>query len=359
LLKSDPTLLKETITENSDDYWLPETRGIAIRGVVRHYQTLKPEPSCDVYVAAIGKEPQLHVYRTSQNGEFIFTLKHVTGIQNLFLCVDSEHENELEILVNSDFVNNYEAFYTTPTILDTSFRKFIQDLYINAQLEAYKNARDTIQVLPKNYTPIRFPEPSASILLDDYIALPTLREVINEIVPFVKVQKKRDIFSLEVLDPLTNQLYGDPLILFDNLPVFNVTELIKTNPELIKRISVINSTYVYGEHLFRGIVFFESNTENFAGIELPTSSTFLEFQAVEDVAVFVSNGVSDDSEHSNRIPDFRNILYWDPEVEMVDDRGACSFLTSDYEGTYEVIVRGISKEGIVAIGTTSFKVKNE
>ena len=210
MLEMNPSFFEEVSTVEPDHAVIAELRGITISGIVRNIQSAKPKPECDVYVAIIGNEPQLHVYTTNNNGEFIVSLKHVSGIQNLFLCVDSDKDDELEIMVNNDFVNKFNAFYASPFIPDTSMRKFIEDLYVNAQLKAYTALRDTISQEEKTYKSIRFPEASASVLLDDYIALPTLREVINEIVPFVKVQKKKDDFSLEVLDQETNQLYGDP-----------------------------------------------------------------------------------------------------------------------------------------------------
>ncbi len=359
ILAEDPSLFEKTSAVGLDHALMPEMRGVTISGIVRNIQSAKPEPSCDVYVAIIGDEPQLHVYTTNSDGEFIVSLKHVSGVQNLFLCVDSDKDDELEIMVNNDFVNKFDAFYASPFIPEASMRKFIEDLYVNAQIKAYATLRDTISKEQKLYTPIRFPEAAASVLLDDYIALPSLREVINEIVPFVKVQKKKDDFSLEVLDQETNQLYGDPLILIDNLPVFDVNELMKINPELIKRISVINSTYVYGEHLFRGIVFLETNTQNFAGIELPVSSTFLEFQLAEDKDNFIAKKHEDANSQSGRIPDFRNVLYWNPEVSLKDGNGKVSFYTSDFEGTYEIIVRGIDKNGNFSLGATSFTVSDK
>jgi len=356
MLKSDQSLLRKPDLSTVDKYWIPETRGITMRGEVKNRATGDPEKQCDVYVATIGDDPQLHVYTTNNKGEFIFTLKHVSGMHNLFLCVDSKRENELEILINSDFVNSYPSFYSTPTILDTSMRQFIEDMYVSAQVKEYYSEPDTSSVYKSKQKLIRFPEPFESILVDDYIALPTLREVINEIVPYVRVQKKKDNFSLEVLDKKTNQTSGNPLILIDNLPVFNVNELLKISPELINRISVINSTYVYGEHIFRGVVFFETNTNNFAGIVLPESSTFLEFQTIEDNATFTSPDHSSHTDENNRVPDFRNLLFWDPDVAIPNEGKVISFTTSDNEGTYEVIVRGVTQDGTNSIGTAGFNV---
>jgi len=355
-LMSDQLLLRKSDLSIGDKYWHPETRGITLRGELRNQTTGVPEKQCDVYVATIGDNPQLHVYTTNNKGEFIFTLKHVSGMHNLFLCVGSERENELEILINSDFVNSYTSFYSTPTILDTSMRSFIEDIYVNAQVKEYYSETDTASVDRSQPKLIRFPEPFESILIDDYIALPTLRDVINEIVPYVRVQKKKDKFSLEVLDKKTNQTYGNPLILIDNLPVFNVNELLKISPELINRISVINSTYVYGEHIFRGVVFFETNTKNFAGIVLPESSTFLEFQTIEDNVTFSSPDHSGNTKGENSIPDFRNLLYWNPDIDITEEGRTISFTSPDVEGTYEVIVRGVTEDGVYSIGVAGFTV---
>ena len=359
VLKSDQLLLRKPDLTMVDKNWIPETRGITMRGEVRNRITGDPEKQCDVYVATIGDDPQLHVYTTNNKGAFIFTLKHVSGMHNLFLCVDSKHENELEILINSDFVNSYPSFYSTPTILDTSMRHFIEDMFVNAQVKEYYNESDTSSIHKSKQKLIRFPETFESILVDDYIDLPTLKEVINEIVPFVRVQKKKHDFSLEVLDKKTNQTYGSPLILIDNLPVFSVNDLLKISPELINRISVINSTYVYGEHIFRGVVFFETNTNNFASIVLPESSTFLEFQTIEDNTTFISPDNSGHTEDDIRVPDFRNLLYWDPDVAIPNEGKVISFTTPDNEGDYEVIVRGVTEDGTHSIGTVGFSVKKK
>ncbi len=335
--------------------WLPEARGVMLRGEVRNRAAGKPEPGSDVYLAVFGATPQLHVYTTNEQGAFFFSLKHVYGLQSVYICVGNKPEKDLEILVNSDFVRDYPSFYTAPLLLDTSTRRFIEDMYVSAQVKEYFNTEDTSSRLFAQKA-IRFPEPDESIILDDYIPLPTLKDVINEITPFVRVAKKGDDFSLVVLDKKTNQLYGNPLILLDDLPVFNVNELLKINPELIERISVINSTYVYGEHVFRGIVFLETTTTNFAGMELPSSSTFLEFQTLEDRAVHTS---PDAAKKDQRKPDFRNLLFWEPEITIGKNGSTITFFCSDDPGAYEVIVSGIGENSKKAFGSAVFVVSDK
>ena len=348
-------LALEPLHKDMEKEWLPETRGITIRGEVTNSKTGIPEPYCDVYIAVLGNNPQLHVYTTNQQGEFFFSLKHICGLQSLYLCIGNKQDDDLEILVNSDFVRDFPSFYAAPLILDTSTRRFIEDLYVNAQVKEYFVEKDTSVTLGKQKA-IRFPEPDESILLDDYIPFPTLKDVINEIVPFVRVARKGDDFSLVVLDKKTNQSYGNPLILLDDLPVFNVNELLKISPELINRISVMNSTYAYGEHIFRGIVFLETTTNNFAGMVLPASSTFLEFQAMENQVTYAP---PEHREKDKRFPDFRNLLFWEPETMVGKDGVTVSFFCSDDPGEYEVIVRGISENGKKAFGSAVFVVRDK
>ena len=84
-------------------------------------------------------------------------------------------------------------------------RYFIEDMYVSAQVKEYYSESDTSSIHKSKPKLIRFPESFESILVDDYIALPTLREVINEIVPYVRVQKKKDNFLSKILTKLTQK----------------------------------------------------------------------------------------------------------------------------------------------------------
>jgi hypothetical protein len=58
-------------------------------------------------------------------------------------------------------------------------------------------------------------------------------------------------------------------------------------------------------------------------------------------------------------PDFRPTLYWNPEVSLVNGKANLDFFTSDEQAQYLVFVEGISKNGKICFGTTSFEVKDK
>ena len=67
---------------------------------------------------------------------------------------------------------------------------------------------------------------------------------------------------------------------------------------------------------------------------------------VDPVSSFVSPDYSSAEMKKNRIPDFRNTLYWNPSVKQ-DDTGHAriEFWTSDFVSDYEINVQGITSEG--------------
>ena len=59
---------------------------------------------------------------------------------------------------------------------------------------------------------------------------------------------------------------------------------------------------------------------------------------------------------SSTQPDFRPTLYWNPNVTFVNGKATLNFFTSDELTDYIVYMEGITKEGKICYGTTSFKV---
>lgn len=342
--------------DQASSYWLPESRGVTISGKVKNKTTGEAIPGVDVYIATIGDHPQMHIFTTNLQGEFISTLKHVSGPQSVFLCIRNDEEENMEILVNNDYSKNLPGYRYSAVIPDTGAFNFIKSLYVNAQLSQQYNNVSTMPLITDTLRPIRFTKPNINIVLDDYIPMETLTDVINELVPYAKVRKSKDKHYLVLVDDKAQTTYDDPLVLLDNLPVFNINKLLKVNPKSIRQISVINSKMVYGDHLLKGIVMFESNTDNFGNIELPVSSTFLEFDAGNANEQYVGIDNSDEIKTSNRTPDFRNTLYWNPNIEFENDEATVSFLTSDDEGTYDVVVRGIATNGKILFSSTQFRV---
>ncbi|MCB2208452.1 MAG: hypothetical protein KQH67_09150 [Bacteroidetes bacterium] len=334
--------------------WLPEIRGVTIRGVVRETGSGNTVPGIDVMLSVLGSEPQLQIFRTDKNGEFLFAVNHISDLTNVYLTLKSSRENELEILIESDFMNEYPLFTEPDFVIDTNMREMLTDMYINAQVSGRVIHEDTLTEVVENV--FRF-EPDETVFLNDFVAMQSFESVINEIVPNIKIRKRSQHYYFKIYDDITGVYYEDPLVLIDNLPIYNIDELLSIHPSLIEKIELINHTYIYGDYIMRGMVAIYTSTDNFGNITLPDSFTSLEFQAISQALAFTPSNYQTKEQKVSRTPDFRNVLYWNPNFHLTDMNNKLSFYTSDHASNYEIVIKATSANGKVIIGRKEFKVE--
>ena len=351
LLKSTPDFL---MSDESHAIWVPETRGVDLRGIVRDRASKAPQEGVEVLASVLGDNPQLDIYTTNKNGEFVFALDHIQNLTDVYLTVRDERETTLEILLKNEFSGIVPDLSFNRFSLDTSMAAFVEESYINAQV--YKELEVDVEQEASEIKAIRFSAPTSSILLSDYVAMPTLTSVFNELMPFVRAKNRGDKYYLEVLDEKTNLTYEYPLLLVDNLPIYNVGEMLKIHPSAVTKIEAIPSTYLYGDHMLKGIVMVYTNTNNFGNIKLPESFTSLEFQAQASPSRAEFPVYTDSETKASRTPDFRNTLFVDNNLELTNNESKISFYTSDHTSKYVVIVKGTDKNGNPVYGETSFTV---
>lgn len=197
-----------------------------------------------------------------------------------------------------------------------------------------------------------------SVYSADYIALKETETLINEIVPKVFVFKKRDNYSIRISQGnSTNMLPGEPLVLVDNVPVFDANKIMEIHPEQITKIDVIADPYMIGNNTMNGIVMITTSTNNFANINFPPGSSFLQYKGYAENSDFETPDYSNLSTKSNPSPDFRTTLYWNPDFNVSREGSSTSFFTSDRKGEYEIIVKGFSDDGELYYGKKTINVR--
>jgi hypothetical protein len=75
--------------------------------------------------------------------------------------------------------------------------------------------------------------------------------------------------------------------------------------------------------------------------------------------VFYSPQYETEEQAASRLPDFRNLLYWSPDI-TTGSKGqtALTFFTGDVKGKYIDIIEGISTDGRAGSSTFSCEVQN-
>lgn len=332
---------------------LPDIRDVSLSGVLEDSASGTPVKGGWVYVSAIGAGgQQLHVYQTDENGVFVFPLNHLTGMQKIAVSA----ELGARVRIHADFSDRYAAFPVVELAPDTTLRQLFEEMYINSQMERkYLQVQTDSALLP---APVGewFGRPAASVVLKDYVALPAMEDVFSEIVPYVSVRKKNRRFQLWVLDREETGFDPSPLVLIDNVPVFDLDALMQVNPALVTRIEVINEPYLLGSHSISSLISITTGTSDFAGLNFPSSTVFLNYQTREAPLVF---SAATPGSGGRRIPDFRTVLYWNPQVKLGTNAEQIEFYTSDHESEYQLLVRGWDEQGEEVYWETPFFVGKE
>jgi hypothetical protein len=184
--------------------------------------------------------------------------------------------------------------------------------------------------------------------LDKYIRLPTLEEVFYELVPSVVVVRHHGVPRFFVAGDHSDLRLYPPLVLLDRVPLSDMNNILSIPPERIKSIDVVNATYQRGDLIYGGIISMKSRQDDLAGIDLPESSFFLEFQTLDKAD---SSHVLTDVKGagSPNIPMMGNTLYWNSDaVPDKNNKVQVSFDTGDETGDFEVWLTSVTTEGKVS-----------
>ena len=351
----------ESTSEESDlsniDY-LPEIRGITISGKIIDKSTKLPQK--DIYVSL--SEPKhgeyFSIYKTNNQGRFVFSLPYMQGPHDFF--IQSEYSGSLssEILIDNGFCNKPVKLPYIAFKLNEGEIHLLKYLAIDQQLsEKFLFNKDTLSDSQHAETePLPFYGSKKIVYYTEkYIELPNIEEFINEIIHEATIIKENGETSL-ISMKRTYLSNCPPLILLDNVHVNNDDQLLKIPLNRIEKVEVINRDYVVAGMRYYGIISVYSKNKNFAGLDLNKNSVFFTYDLFSDRNTGYDYNVrSNDS----RIPDRRNLLYWNPDIQLsADKKTTISFYTSDSGGDYIVYIRGKnSKDKNDIYGKCSFTVK--
>ena len=342
----------------SDFEYLPEIRGITISGRIIDKSTKLPLK--DIYVSL--SEPKhgeyFSFYKTNDQGRFIFLLPYMQGQHDFF--IQSEYSDLLStgILIDDGFCSKPVKLPYVAFRLNEEEMHFIKDLAIDLQLgERFLLNKDTLSDSPHARTePIAFYGSKKVVYLTEkYIELPNIEEFISEIIPEANIIKRKGMTS-SISMKRTYLSSCPPLIFLDNVHVANDEQFLKIPLNRIEKVEVINLDYVVAGMRYYGIISVFSRNKNFAGLDLNKNSMFFTYELFSD-----RNTGYDYSKRSNdsRIPDRRNLLYWNPDIQLsADKKTTISFYTSDSKGDYVVYIRGKkSRDKRDIYGKCCFSVK--
>lgn len=340
--------------------YLPELEGELISGVILNKTTNEPLRETDISLSFVGKSAKCQFMKTNAKGEFIFVVKDQAGLNEIVIQPLLNDNTGSYVELNQPFCNTFSSNRPAPFTLDSNKVESINNAVISMQVNnIYEQARDQKDSLATIQIKDFFGKPDRRVIMADFIELTDIREVVKEILPEVTLIRKDREPALRVVSSSPYRIFeNQALVLFDGVPVYDIEKLLDVSSRELERIDIINTRYFYSDYIFEGIISFVSKKGNLSAIESDNSVFRQIFEGCLEQKNFYSPDYSTDSLRSDRIPDFRNTLYWKPEV-ITSENGTSSieFFTSDERMEYLIIIEGFTSEGQRVYNTTPLIVE--
>jgi hypothetical protein len=340
--------------------FLPEYNGHLITGQITDRSGAKVNNTI-VYLGVISKKVQLYGAHSGTSGQLIFNTRDLYGANEIVLQTNTAMDSTTyQITLNNPFSEQYattklQPLYFNKTISaqieSNSLAMQVQNLYRPERLRQFNTSGiDSLAFYDNQYK---------SFALDNFTRFTTTEEVLREYVTNVNVAKQNGHFHLKFINA-EGYLSGDndPLILLDGIPVFNTDKAFTIDPLKMKRLDVVNQRYFWGPIVSDGILSFTSYKTDFGGFELDPRAIVLDYEGMQLQREFYSPVYDTEDQLKSRIPDFRNLLYWAPDLNTgVDGKAKATFFTSDKPGKYIGVVQGMAANGQAGRQYFTFEVK--
>ena len=342
--------------------YLPEYEGHIILGTLTNKRTGSPAGGVGSFLSIPAQRFEFSNSVSGEDGQLRFVANNFFGTEEIIVQTASKKDSGYRIDIASPFSQKVSNTVVSPFELSEKFKTSLVSRSIGIQSQNLY-LQDSIRqfFLPRSDDTTNFYGiPDKEYKLDDYTRFITMEEVMREFVSEVRVRRQQDQFHFQVSNhPYKVFFEEDPLVLLDGVPVFDIGKMIAFDPLKIRKIDVVSQTYYHGPMVNYGIVSYQSYDGDLAGFQLDPSALVVEYEGLQLQRKFYSPNYGNGQLSNDRLPDFRNVLYWSPDVVTgANGKAQLSFYTSELPGTYGVVLQGITNNGYSGSGMTTFSVVN-
>jgi hypothetical protein len=337
-----------------------ETEGHLIRTKIVNRKTGEPGTGVPVYLSVPGTMYQFSTAITDDDGAAEFVVKKFHGAEEVLIQTNHKNDSIYRIDVESPYSGRYLMLTPPSFVPDPALTEKLIERSIAAQVaHAYHREKlNSFTAINVSDTTAFYGAPDRRYMLDDYTRFPTMEEVMREYVPEVKLLKKQQEFSYEVRNaPYQTFFSNEPLVLLDGVPVFDITKIVQYDPLKVRKMEIMTRKYYIGKVAANGIVSYATYEGNLDGFTLDPSVLVYEYKGIQLERTFYSPEYNNEEEKNSRVPDFRNLLYWNPSVNLDASGSTAKLFTSDIPGRYAVIAEGLSSSGQPVSAVTYFDVE--
>ncbi len=335
----------------------PEWGGHFITGNISSKNYGNPFDVDVLLLSITGKNPALDYTKADVVGNFSFLVPHFSGSREIVIQHIDPYRTEYQIRLEDMFSAEFSELDLPDFYLDTNRIEQINQAVINAQIwalysQGIRNGNGT-------FGPERpfYGSPDRELILAEYIKLPDMREVFFELLPSAQIRGRGDEVRIRMKNFETGEFFPEqPMLFVDGVVTRDPRHIEKLNPLKAERIDLINGRYYLGSLYIPGIINVVTQ-DGMCPLELPSHFFRQSYDFISRASVPKFPVYHTDSLQNSPRPDYRNTLYWDPDITTGSDgKAMIEFYTSDDAAEYIVSIAGFTSTGIPVSYRDSFIV---
>jgi hypothetical protein len=338
--------------------FLPEYNGHIVTGKLINTLTNAPAGDVIAYFSVPGKRVQLFAARSDSTGKLLFNTKDLYGPGEIVVQTNTEHDSTFRIDIMSPFSEQYSKRALPPFNLTPDMKAPVEYSSLGMQVLNIYSGDNIRKYYDQPVDSTGFMgAPYKTYKLDDFTRFTTMEEVLREYIREVFVVKREKRYHIEMISE-KGFLEGDPFVMLDDVPIFNPDKVIAIDPLKVRKLDVIRDRFYWGPSDEEGIMSFTTYKGDLGGVELDPHAVVLDYEGLQLQRVFYSPVYDSQQQIASRVPDFRNVLYWDPAINTTaGGKSQVSFYTGDREGRYIGVVQGLTSDGVAGSQVFRFEVK--
>jgi len=336
----------------SNCFYIPEYNGLIIQGKLID-ENNNPLPYLNVFLSTPDSITNLQYSNTDKNGIFRFCVNSFyDGKQLIIKVLDNDRA---KIVMEDKFALN-TPFKPKPIVVSGDIKQYLSRIRNIVNIQKSYNQYYKIDVSNGKsigYRPLVYAKPNSVVYPSDFLYLSDFIEISREILPFLKTRFRNNEYSAEMLDQL-NMVYVKPFIFLDGVLIDHVQQIIHLDTKAIYKIETLSYPRFLGNLYMPGILSIFSTKNEIKNIKwIKPTVTLQNINKLPEVR-FSSASVLGLNKHT---PNFRYILLWEPSVNITGAHPKnFEITTSDYTGDFEIMVKGVLKDGRIIESKKVFTV---
>lgn len=302
-------------------------------------------------LSSCGNASDIYTGKVEKDGSIAFITGNIYGNRELvYEVLDGTDDSFIQL--ESPFLHPSGGDFSELVLSESLF----SNLVTRKDHLRYQAKADTLyQFLPRRED-LLFAGSTWDIYnLDDYTRFPTVREVLVEILPSVRLSSYQNKPSLQVLinDGVNRRkvFLNQVLVLMDGVVITDLNLILTFDAMLLDRVEVFRHSFVIGHTPYNGAVHFISQKNYVTALNFPRRVRVMDFEGVGYPVACTKAPQIPEGEK-----DLRELLYWHPILE-VKKQTRVNFTAPSYQGTFKVVAEGMDADGNPVRCVESFEVR--